>query len=59
MFLFMCLSFYLGSIVVLDDPSIIEEGVSTVKRILADNYVRPDEAQEFFLCFVKEVLILL
>ena len=29
-----------------DDPSIIEEGVANVKRILADNYVRPDEAQK-------------
>ena len=29
-----------------DDPEIIAEGVETVKRILADNYVRPDEAQK-------------
>lgn len=29
-----------------DDPDIIEEGVNSVKRILADNYVRPDEAQK-------------
>ncbi|WP_446452815.1 anti-phage BREX system Lon protease BrxL [Tuanshanicoccus yangjingiae] len=29
-----------------EDPSIIEEGVSNVKRILADNYVRPDEAEK-------------
>ena len=29
-----------------DDPEIIEKGVENVKRILADNYVRPDEAQK-------------
>lgn len=40
------LEFLLGQYCSSDDPSIIEEGVSTVKRILADNYVRPDEAQK-------------
>lgn len=40
------LEFLLGQYCSYDDPSIIEEGVSTVKRILADNYVRPDEAQK-------------
>lgn len=30
-----------------DDEEIIEEGVNNVKRILADNFVRPDEAQKF------------
>lgn len=29
-----------------DDEDIIEEGVNNVKRILADNFVRPDEAQK-------------
>ena len=29
-----------------DDEEIIEEGVNRVKRILADNFVRPDEAQK-------------
>ena len=28
------------------DPEIIEEGVKTVKRILSENFVRPDEAQK-------------
>lgn len=40
------LEFLLGQYCSSDDPSIIEEGVSTVKRILADNYVRPNEAQK-------------
>ena len=30
-----------------DDEDIIAKGVDTVKRILADNYVRPDESQKF------------
>ena len=29
-----------------DDENIINEGVENVKRILRDNYVRPDEAQK-------------
>lgn len=40
------LEFLLGQYCSSDDPSIIEEGVNNVKRILADNYVRPDEAQK-------------
>ena len=40
------LEFLLGQYCSSDDPSIIEEGVANVKRILADNYVRPDEAQK-------------
>jgi ATP-dependent Lon protease len=40
------LEFLLGQYCSSDDPEIIEEGVSTVKRILADNFVRPDEAQK-------------
>lgn len=40
------LEFLLGQYCSSDDPSVIEEGVSTVKRILADNYVRSDEAQK-------------
>lgn len=31
-----------------DDETIIGQGVQNVKRILADNFVRPDEAQEIF-----------
>ena len=40
------LEFLLGQYCSSDDSSIIEEGVANVKRILADNYVRPDEAQK-------------
>lgn len=40
------LEFLLGQYCSSDDPLVIEEGVNTVKRILADNYVRPDEAQK-------------
>lgn len=29
-----------------DDNEIIEEGINTVKRILTENFVRPDEAQK-------------
>lgn len=29
-----------------DDEAVIEKGVETVKRILSDNFVRPDEAQK-------------
>ena len=40
------LEFLLGQYCSSDDPEIIEEGVESVKRILADNFVRPDEAQK-------------
>ena len=40
------LEFLLGQYCSSDDPTVIEEGVQNVKRILADNYVRPDEAQK-------------
>ena len=40
------LEFLLGQYCSSDDPTIIEEGVNNVKRILAENYVRPDEAQK-------------
>ena len=40
------LEFLLGQYCNSDDPAVIEEGVSNVKKILADNYVRPDEAQK-------------
>ena len=40
------LEFLLGQYCSSDDPEIIEEGVKNVKRILADNFVRPDEAQK-------------
>ena len=40
------LEFLLGQYCSSDDTEIIEEGVKTVKRILAENFVRPDEAQK-------------
>lgn len=40
------LEFLLGQYCSSDDSAIIEEGVNNVKRILAENYVRPDEAQK-------------
>lgn len=40
------LEFLLGQYCSSDDPDIIEEGVENVKRILADNFVRPDETQK-------------
>lgn len=40
------LEFLLGQYCSSDDPTIIEEGVNNVKRILSENYVRPDESQK-------------
>lgn len=40
------LEFLLGQYCSSDDESIIEVGVEKVKKILADNFVRPDEAQK-------------
>ena len=40
------LEFLLGQYCSSDEPEVIEKGVATVKKILADNYVRPDEAQK-------------
>lgn len=40
------LEFLLGQYCSSDDEAIVEEGVQKVKRILADNFVRPDEAQK-------------
>ena len=40
------LEFLLGQYCSIDDEALIEKGVETVKRILADNFVRPDEAQK-------------
>ena len=41
------LEYLLGQYCNSDDESIIEEGIENVKRILRDNYVRPDEAQKW------------
>ena len=40
------LEFLLGQYCSSDDPEVIEQGVENVKRILAENFVRPDEAQK-------------
>lgn len=40
------LEFLLGQYCSSDDEEVIEKGVQTVKGILADNFVRPDEAQK-------------
>lgn len=39
------LEYLLGSNCATDDEDLIEAGVKKVKKILADNYVRPDEAE--------------
>ena len=40
------LEFLLGQYCSSDDEEVIEKGIENVKRILADNFVRPDEAQK-------------
>lgn len=40
------LEYLLGQYCNSDDQEIIDEGIENVKRILRDNYVRPDEAQK-------------
>ena len=40
------LEFLLGQYCSSDDPEIVEAGVENVRRILTENYVRPDEAQK-------------
>lgn len=40
------LEFLLGQYCSSDDPDVIEAGVNNVKHIMAENYVRPDEAQK-------------
>ena len=40
------LEFLLGQYCSSDDDTVIEQGVANVKKILADNFVRPDEAQK-------------
>ena len=40
------LEFLLGQYCSSDDPELIDSGMQNVKRILADNFVRPDEAQK-------------
>ena len=40
------LEFLLGQYCSTDDDEIVSQGVENVKRILADNYVRPDESEK-------------
>ena len=40
------LEYLLGNYCASDDQVVIEDGLATVKRILAENYVRPDEAEK-------------
>lgn len=40
------LEFLLGQYCSSDDENVIEQGVQNVKKILTDNFVRPDEAQK-------------
>lgn len=48
------LEFLLGQYCSSDDHEIVENGVQTVKRILADNFVRPDEAQKILSVLRKK-----
>ncbi|WP_005031453.1 protease Lon-related BREX system protein BrxL [Holophaga foetida] len=40
------LEYLLGSHCASDDEAVIEDGMQSVKKILAENYVRPDEAEK-------------
>lgn len=40
------LEYLLGSYCASADAAVIEDGLQTVKRVLAENYVRPDEAEK-------------
>ena len=40
------LEYLLGSYCVYDDEQMIQDGLAQVKRILSENYVRPDEAEK-------------
>ncbi len=40
------LEYLLGTYCTSDDPEEVEAGIEQVKKILADNYVRPDEAEK-------------
>ena len=51
------LEFLLGQYCSSDDETIIEQGVQNVKRILVDNFVRPDEAQKFSPSYARTGVI--
>ena len=44
------LEFLLGQYCSSNDDNIVKQGVENVKRIIADNFVRPDEAQKILQC---------
>ena len=48
------LEFLLGQYCSSDDDAIIDDGVQKVKRILADNFVRPDENQKILSLLRKK-----
>lgn len=47
------LEYLLGMYCASDDPEVIEQGLNNVKTVLAENYVRPDEAEKV-KSFVRE-----
>jgi ATP-dependent Lon protease len=40
------LEYLLGTYCASNDETVIQDGLQTVKRVLAENYVRPDEAEK-------------
>ena len=48
------LEFLLGQYCSSDDDEVIEQGVENVKRILADNFVRSDEAQKILFVLLTK-----
>jgi ATP-dependent Lon protease len=40
------LEYLLGNYCASNDPAVIDEGLKTVKKVLTENYVRPDEAEK-------------
>jgi len=43
------LEYLLGMYCASDDPEVVKEGLENVKQVLAENYVRPDEAEKISL----------
>ena len=40
------LEYLLGTYCASEDETVIQDGLQTVKRVLSENYVRPDEAEK-------------
>ena len=49
------LEYLLGQYCNSDDDEIIAQGMDNVKRILADNFVRPDEAQKILSVLREQI----